>query len=450
MDDTEWTRWLTEPFRGRKVILGYRLVAASNHQIETLRTFGAQRPLLVSIGRGTGPVPPPDTHDLVEVAGPRPPTMTEEVRQNTALASDPPPEVRAAVESYDPDGEAIWWLTPYASNADCLGRPVLGGRPASWAALEDKTLDADLWREAGVAHSPSRSVRPEAADLRAAADALDTGAGTVWSGDARDGLNGGSDYVRWVRTPEQAADAETFFAANCDRVRVMPYLEGPSCSIHGFVLPDGVAALRPVEQVQIPDAGEGRFASTGMSTWWDPAPEVRNAMREAARAVGRVLDRRVGYRGGFSIDGIVTAEGFRPTELNPRFSGGLGQLARAVPSLPIELVQLNAVRGRDIRLSAADLEHRIVGAADEQRSGRLMSIADSAAAPTESVDHRIGWDGVRLGPVDGSATETVVRTGPSMIGGRLAMWELDEHVIARGQSALPHARALRRFATSDA
>lgn len=445
MEDAEWTRWLAEPVRGRKVILAYRVLAGMTPLVDALRTWGAQRPLLVSVGRGTGPLPPVDTYDLVTLDEPPPDTMTEEVRRAAALAAEPPAKVIAAVEAYDPNREAVWWLTPFGSNAPQLGRQVLGGRPDQWAALEDKTLCDELWEEAGIAYAPSRTVPAVVADLDAAARELDGGRGTVWSGDAREGLNGGSDYVRWVRTPDHADHACAFFAAHCDRVRVMPYLDGTSCSIHGFVLPDGVAALRPVELVQLPEPDSGTFESGGMSTWWDPPSRVRDSMRAAARAVGRVLDRRVGYRGGFSIDGVVTEEGFLPTELNPRFSGGLTTLARAVPELPIELVQLNAMLGRDIRMSAAELEDRIVSAADEDRGGRVMALVP-AVAPTDSVEHVVDWVDGELRPGNDSTSDAVVRLGPSMVGGGFAMWELDERVIGRGESARTHAAALRRFA----
>ena len=36
-----------------------------------------------------------------------------------------------------------------------------------------------------------------------------------------------------------------FFLTRCDRVRVMPFLDGVPCSIHGLVLPDGTAAVPP-------------------------------------------------------------------------------------------------------------------------------------------------------------------------------------------------------------
>ena len=91
----------------------------------------------------------------------------------------------------------------------------------------------------------------------------------VWSGDARDGFNGGGDFVRRVLTDDDARAALAFFGPRCDRVRVMPFLDGVPCSIHGFVLPDGTAVLRPVE-LAILRGTDRRFVYGGLGTTWDP------------------------------------------------------------------------------------------------------------------------------------------------------------------------------------
>ena len=46
---------------------------------------------------------------------------------------------------------------------------------------------------------------------------------------------------------EERADALDFFKSRCDRVRVMPFLEGVPCSIHGIVLPEGTRS--PTDQL---------------------------------------------------------------------------------------------------------------------------------------------------------------------------------------------------------
>ena len=96
----------------------------------------------------------------------------------------------------------------------------------------------------------------------------------------------------------------------------MPFLDGVPCSIHGLVLPDGTAVFRPVEIAILRDAAGRQFVYGGLSTYWDPPPADREEMRDVARRVGEHLRAAYGYRGAFGIDGVLTADGFRPTELN--------------------------------------------------------------------------------------------------------------------------------------
>src|SRR4029453_1313109 len=123
-------------------------------------------------------------------------------------------------------------------NVPVGGRAVYGGRPPEWAALENKTTVDEVWDGVAAPRAPSEVVHLRQ-NLSSVAQRLDTGDGTGWAGDNRDGTNGGGDYVRWVRDPADERTALDFFSAHCDRVRVMPFLEGVPCSIHGLVLPDG-------------------------------------------------------------------------------------------------------------------------------------------------------------------------------------------------------------------
>lgn len=438
MDD--WTRWLTEPFRDRGVILGFRLLASTTDTIGQLAEWGARKPLVIATGDGTGPLPDPESVHVVRVPEVVSATMTSDIRHSLALAADPPSEVVEALDRYDPEREALFWATGFQPNGRCAGREVFGGRSPDWVALEDKTRSDQLWDEAGVARAASAVVA--VSEAPAAAARLDRGEGTVWSGDARDGMNGGGDFVRRISTAEDAEAALTFFAGACDTVRVMPFLPGTACSIHGFVLPDGVAAFRPVEMLGLPDGDRFHFA--GASSWWDPAPGVRDQMRAAARSVGRVLDRHHGYRGSFSIDGVVGPDGFLPTELNPRFSGGISVLAKSSPEIPVTLLQDNAVMGRDVRITAAEMEQRLTEAADRTRFGQAMTMV-LGPSPAESRDLPVRWvDGAYL-PVREGAGDATIMLGPSPLG-TFVRTRLEAPVITAGESARPHAAALRALA----
>ena len=119
----------------------------------------------------------------------------------------------------------------------------------------------------------------------------------------------------------------------------MPFLDGVPCSIHGFVLPDGTAALRPVEIAMLRDEAERRFVYGGLGTSWDPPAADREEMRDVVRRVGAHLQAAHGYRGAFGIDGVLTADGLpahraqhpdvgRADAPSPRSTGGSSRCSR--------------------------------------------------------------------------------------------------------------------------
>jgi hypothetical protein len=444
VDVATWTARLAEPFQDRLVIVGFDPLAGMTRLVPELRSWGARRPLLIALGVGTGPVPSAEDADVLVLDAPAATMMTEGVRATAALAEEPPAEVIDAVRRYDPAGEAVWCVGPFIRSGSLLGRPVFGGRPAEWAALEDKTAVDQLWEALDAPHAAFSVVPPSHRALRAAAGELDAGSGTVWSGDARGGINGGGDFVRWVRTHGQASAAADFFAERCERVRVMPFLDGVPCSIHGVVLPDGVAVLRPVELVVLRRPDTGRFVYGGISTWWDPPDADREDMRALARRTGELLARRVGYRGGFSIDGVLTADGFRATELNPRFSGGLARMARPVPELPVELLQLNLVAGRPPGIDAATLERLLVAAVDSHRSGDAMGVS-TAVRLIETQTVEVVATGDRFQEAAGAEPFGTVLAGPNAAGAFVRFLPAPGR-LARGERMARYAIAMMAFA----
>ena len=168
--------------------------------------------------------------------------------------------------------------------------------------MEDKVVVDAFWDRAGVDRQPSRVV-PLDETARVASE-VDRGDGTVWAADAREGFHGGATQTYWVRDDASLARALEGLRPVCDSVRVMPFLEGIPCSIHGIVLPDGVAVLRPVEMVTL--RREHDFVYAGCATYWDPEPAVREQMRAVARLrwAARLRDE-VDFRGTFTVDGVV-------------------------------------------------------------------------------------------------------------------------------------------------
>jgi hypothetical protein len=164
----------------------------------------------------------------------------------------------------------------------------------------------------------------------------------------------------------------------------MPFLEGVPCSIHGTVLPGGVAALRPMEMLTLRRPGGG-LVYAGFATLWDPRPADREAMREVARRVGRALSDRVDYRGGFTVDGVMTAEGFRPTELNARHGAGLVAMERAT-GLPLRLIALAAAEGALPDVPPAEIEAAALPLLDARRAANVRVEVDLDVREPRSLD----------------------------------------------------------------
>ena len=105
-------------------------------------------------------------------------------------------------------------------------------------------LVAGLCERAGVASAPWRVVPVDATSLRAASADLreDARLGTVWSGDARDGINGGGNFVRWVVDEADASEAFAFFADPRNLEAITPpwlgfrILEAPATLEQGSLL----------------------------------------------------------------------------------------------------------------------------------------------------------------------------------------------------------------------
>ena len=109
---------------------------------------------------------------------------------------------------------ALWHASQFVTDDEpILGRRIVNGRPAAFMALEDKLLAEEIWAAAGVPTAPYEIVPVDAEALAAATAGLASPMGAVWSGDTRDGFNGGGNYVRWVADEGDASAALEFFRA---------------------------------------------------------------------------------------------------------------------------------------------------------------------------------------------------------------------------------------------
>jgi hypothetical protein len=433
-------------FKDRQVIIVGLPLAGTTDAVARFRRFGSPPCLVIASGPGTGPFPSPeDAHWMILTH--RSADVVAELHSVEALMANPPREVAAAMDRYDPDRRAlilapIVTLGPIPSTM--AGRQVWGARPAASLALEDKTQIDAFWDRLGVTRSPSLIAPLSIGAARGAYHQLDRGHGTVWAGDARDGLHGGAHLIRWVRSETDITDALGFFGKHCDRVRIMPFLEGVPCSIHGLVFPDYVATIRPVELVTLRPTNSPKFLYAGAATYWDPTDADRDYMREVARHVGEALRAQVGP-GTFTIDGVMTEDGFQPTELNPRFGAGLSVMARGLPDLPLILICQALQGGEMLDYRPRELEAMLVEGADTHRYGGGWTTMPKVE--TESHEHRLcrTGGGYRVAATAEQADASLL-IGPSNVGG-FVRFTPDPARTARGPSIAPSVVAA--FALAD-
>ena len=108
--------------------------------------------------------------------------------------------------------------------------------------------------------------------------------------------------------------------------------------------------------------------------------------------MGEHLRATYGYRGAFGIDGVLTADGFRPTELNARGSAGFTQVTNLDRKL-FTLLQDALVLGEDPGVRVADVE-ALLPLIEAERSGRPVALAKDAVAG--DVTEALTWDGERF------------------------------------------------------
>lgn len=159
----------------------------------------------------------------------------------------------------------------------------------------------------------------------------------------------------------------------------------------GVITVDGLAALRPCEMIVLRDESPGHLRFVGMGTAWDPDEQDRQHMRDVARRVGAVLCDRFGFLGTFTVDGIMTEDGFLPTELNPRVGGALAVMSGGIPETGLVLHTQFLAHEIDTGIRCRDIEEVVVAAADEHRT--MLAAAD-VACPVEPLERSIVLDDI--------------------------------------------------------
>ncbi len=439
MDPAYWKHLIRPVFTGRRWLLVRDLLVAATSDAELLHFYAAEKSFAIAGSEGTGNPPDPELVDWV-VLGTGGDTIMQGFRNFRAALDDLPAAVVERIDAWDPDGSALAVGGFVRSDMLVAGRREFGGRWPEWEALEDKITIDSLWDAAGVVRAPSEIVAAERSALLAASARLDGGVGTVWAGDNKEGWHGGAEYVRWVPDTGDSSEPVDYMERHCDQVRVMPFLDGIPCSIHGIVFPDQVVTFRPGEIIVLRSPGKATFRYGGVATYWEAPADDVEYMRSAARAVGAHLRGVVGYRGAFGMDGVLTADGWRPTELNARTSVGLGTLVSAVDDLSLGTLNRVIVEGVDLDYRPSELEAVVREATDGKgRGGGHMMVSRQQK---ETVSHDIVFaagSAARLAG-DDETPDATLEFGPGPQGGFVRL-DLDPGRAEFGTPAAPRAAA---------
>lgn len=423
---------------GKRWIITPDAAAGATRLVERLKNLGAEAVMVIAGTEGVGDLPKADAFHYTRTGGT---SMMTGIREFVASVANPSEAMVHAIDRFDPDGEAIVLAMGYIRIGGLAGRRLYGARPPSWAELEDKTTADALFADAGVATAPH-----EVVPVREAADAhrrLRGPLGSVWVADNKEGWHGGGEYVRWVKTDEQIGPMTDWFDAHADLVRVMPFLDGIPSSIHGFVTHNGVAVFLPIEMTILRTVEEPGFYYARGSNFWTPPDEVTETMRVAARSIGALIHDRMGYLGGFGIDGVCTEDGWFPTEINPRMSLGHFLQGEAA-DMPLSTMERTLLEG-DVEVDAAALEDAVVSAVATSRHGGMMFPLDETH---ESDSLRFVFDDERARVVDeDEEADGAMFIGPSAFGAVILV-RLEPSRIPIGPSIAPRALPIIELARS--
>lgn len=312
--------------------------------------------------------------------------MITDMRTAAEALRNPSPEFQTKVDQWDPTAEARVLGSVTATAGMLVNRSSFGARPQHWCDLEDKLAIEALWAAADIPLADSAQVALSDVDgVLDAHDRLRSEAGTVWAVDNSLGWHGGGAGTFWVADRTAAEELCQTLSAH-SRVRIMPFLEGVPCSIHGMVIPvaggasSATVAFRPAEMMMLRDRVNHRFIYGRAATYWDPAPDDRIAMRDTARRIGDQLARQVGFRGAFTVDGVMSTDGFVPTEVNTRYGAALPQAMPTLEgdTLSLYLIHLALVEDELDDLNPEQFERWVVENLDRRRTARgFFDVADA-------------------------------------------------------------------------
>lgn len=317
-------------------------------------------------------------------------------------------------DAFDPNHSGTLVLPDPLDPPRAGTRHRLGPRHPAWRLCEDKTVVDTLWDTIGTPRAPS-IITDGVADLGALGVHVASGSGVVCSCQPIGaGPAAGGDGIWWWRDEPPAGIPA---GEPAWRVRLMPLLEGVPVRLHGFALGQTVVPFPPMELVTLPRITDGTFLCAGAVASLGSAA---NLLAQTER-LGEGLRERLGYRGGFSVDGILTADGFMPTDFNARLTSAM---EAAPPQLRVQLHAANLLARHGSEPAPTIVE----ALADEIFTAQaIQTLYGSAGRVRDGAPRQlpVRWNGTHLVAADGSPADGQLRISPSPRG-----WLLTARLIA--------------------
>lgn len=140
-------------------------------------------------------------------------------------------------------------------------------------------------------------------------------------------------------------------------------------------------------------------------------------------SAGDALRRILGYRGAFSIDGILTPAGFRPTDLNARLTSAM-EAAPSSVRVRLQMANILARQGKD--LDSDRVRNLAHDAFNGQQTYTLYGVASRATQGKRQVYVR--WQGRRLAATSGGQAHGRLTVSPALRGWLLTATLDRDHV----------------------
>lgn len=306
------------------------------------------------------------------------------------------------VDRFDPDRQAVVLVTDPVDPPRLRRRRLFGAKHPSWSLCEHKSVVDTVWDVIGVPRAESLVFdQPTTLLRRTGLNALNV----VLSAQRRGGQPsaGGAD-VRLLAASVCLPTGQTGIAS---RIRAMPVMAGLPCRLHGLVLPETTAVFPPLELLVPHRPSDGAFLCAGS---WPLTGTYRQELTDLTQSLGDALRDHLAYRGGFSVDGILTAGGFRPTDLNTRVTSAFED---APPALRVA-VHASALLAREDQCGVDALAlARLTG--DSVQTGELV-LRTPAPAATRSARLPARWSGTALTACPAAEAHGVLQTASGARG----------------------------------